>query len=185
MWLDRNAVRPSRDGLAQQLEERLLDERIEARGGLVEHEQVGPVLEGDHEPDLLLVALRVLLEAAARVEIEAGDEVGLVARIDAAAEVGEVLDRLTARQPVVEGELAGQVADAAMDGDRIDGRLDPEDAGTPARRANEVEQGADGRRLARAVGAEEAEDLARVDLEVDVDDPAMRCRRTWSALRSR
>ncbi len=61
-----------------------------------------------------------------------------------------------------------------MDGDRVDGRLDAEDAGTPARRPDEVEQGADRRRLARAIGPEEAEDLALVDLEIDVDDPALR-----------
>ncbi len=60
--------------LADELEERLLDERVEAGRRLVEDEQVGPVLERDDEPDLLLVALRVLLEPAARVEVEALDE---------------------------------------------------------------------------------------------------------------
>ena len=36
-----------------------------------------------------------------------------------------------------------------------------------------VEQGADGRRLAGAVRAEEAEGFAFFDLQVDIDDPAM------------
>ena len=62
--------------LADEREERLLDERVEARGRLVEDEQVRPVLERDDQPDLLLVALRVLLEPPARVEVEALDELG-------------------------------------------------------------------------------------------------------------
>ena len=78
--------------LADQLVERLLDERIEPGRRLVEDEQLGPVLEGDDEPDLLLVALRVLLELARRVEVEALDQRRLVGRVDAAAQVGEVLD---------------------------------------------------------------------------------------------
>ena len=56
--------------LADEPEERLLDERVEARRRLVEDEQVGPVLERDDQPDLLLVALGVLLEPPARVEVE-------------------------------------------------------------------------------------------------------------------
>ena len=57
MWLDRKTVWPSADGLAQHGEERLLDERVEAGGRLVEDEQLGLVLEGDDQADLLLVAL--------------------------------------------------------------------------------------------------------------------------------
>src|SRR5574340_968002 len=37
-----------------------VDERVEPGGRLVEHEQVGPMLERDHQADLLLVALGVL-----------------------------------------------------------------------------------------------------------------------------
>ena len=91
----------------------------------------GPVLERDDQADLLLVALRVLLEPAARVEVEALDELGHVAGIDATAQVGEVLDGVAAGEPVVEVELAGQVADPAVDGDRVGGRLDAEDLARP------------------------------------------------------
>ena len=94
----------------------------------------GPVLEGDDERDLLLVALAVLLEPARRVEVEALDQRGLVGPVDAAPQVGEVLEVLGAREPVVEGELAGQVADPAMDRDGVDRRLDAEDA-APCRRS--------------------------------------------------
>ena len=54
-------------GLADDAVELLLDERVQAGRGLVEQEQVRPVLEGDDQADLLFVALRVLAEPARRV----------------------------------------------------------------------------------------------------------------------
>ena len=54
---ERKMVRPSVARLADELEEGLLDERVEARRRLVEDQQVGPVLERDDQADLLLVAL--------------------------------------------------------------------------------------------------------------------------------
>ena len=76
--------------LADERVERLLDERVEARGRLVEDEQLGPVLERDDEADLLLVALRVLPEPARWVDVEALDERRLVGLVDAAPQVREV-----------------------------------------------------------------------------------------------
>ena len=100
-------------GLADDLVERLLDERVEARRRLVEDEQVGPVLERDDQADLLLVALRVLLELAASGRCRGARSSSAAGRpVDAAAQVGEVLDRLAAGQLVVQRELARQVADA-------------------------------------------------------------------------
>ena len=139
--------------LADEGVERLLDERIQARGRLVEDQQLRPVLERDDEADLLLVALRVLLELARRVDLEALDERRLVGRVDAAAQVGEVAQRLAAGQAVVQRELARDVADAPMDRDRVDGRLDAEHEGPAAGRPDEVEDRPDRGRLAGAVRA--------------------------------
>ena len=163
--------RPVGHRLAQDAEERLLDERVEAGRGLVEHEQLGPVLEGDHQGDLLLVALAVLLELARRVEVEALDQAGLVGLVHSAAQVGEVLEVLGAGQPVVEVELARQVADPAMDRDGIRRRLDPEDASAPRGRPDQVQERANGRRLAGAVRSQEAEDLPLLHGQVHLDDP--------------
>ena len=158
-------------GLADEPEERLLDERVEARGRLVEDEQVRPVLERDDQPDLLLVAPRVLLVPPARVEVERLDQLRDVRLVDAAAQVAEVRDRLGAGQSVVQVELAGQVADATMDRDRIGGRLDAEDLGAAGGRPDQVEQDAHRGRLAGAVRSQEPEDLALGDLQIEVDDP--------------
>ena len=131
------------------------------------------MLERGDQCDLLLVALRVLPELPARVEVEAFDEVALVGPIDPAAQVPEVLDGLGARQPVVQSELARQVPDPTVDLDRAPEAVEAEDAGRPRTRPDQVEEQADRRRLAGAVRAEEPEDLALLDLEIDVDDPAM------------
>src|SRR6478672_1998071 len=48
--------------LADDAVERLLDERVQPRRRLVEHQQVRAMLQRDHQADLLLVALRVFLE---------------------------------------------------------------------------------------------------------------------------
>jgi hypothetical protein len=55
------------------------------------------VLERDDDADLLLVALAVFAEPAARVQLEALDERRLVGAIDAAPQVREVLEGLLAR----------------------------------------------------------------------------------------
>ena len=119
------------------------------------------------------------------IDVEALDELGLVGRVDVAAQVREILDGLAAGQLVVQDELARQIAESRMDRDRVLVRVDAEDPRLSGRRSEVVEQGPDGRRLAGAVRAEEAERLAFLDREVELDDPAMCCRTTWSVVRSR
>ena len=87
-----------------------------------------------------------------------------------------------AGQAVVQVELAGQVADPPMDRDRVLRRLDAEDLGAPGGRPDEVQEDPHRRRLAGAVRPEESEDLARLDVEVDVDDAAVSTVATWSGV---
>ena len=49
MWRREEDRRAVGDRLAEDAEERLLDERVEARGGLVEEQQLGAVLERDDQ----------------------------------------------------------------------------------------------------------------------------------------
>src|SRR5438270_1754389 len=117
------------------------------------------MLERDHQPDLLLVSLGELLEASRRIDVEALDQLGLVRLVDATAEVAEIGQRLAAGQSVIERELPGDVAEALVDRDRIAARLDSEDVGAAAGRADQIQDRADGGRLPRAIGAQEAEHL--------------------------
>ena len=65
------------------------------------------------------------------------------------------------------GTALGHVADAAADLGGVARQVDARDPGVARRRADERREHAQRRRLAGAVGAEEAEDLAGADLEVD------------------
>ena len=161
--------------LADELVERLLDERVEARRGLVEHQQLRAVLQRDRPaPTFCLLPFEYSLNLRRRVDVEALDQRRRWYAVSTPPRrLREVLDRLAAGQAVVEGELAGDVADPAVDRDRVHGRLDAEHERAAARRPDEVEQRPDGGRLAGAVRAEEAEHLAGLDLQVDVDDAAV------------
>src|SRR5205085_672320 len=90
------------------------------------------------------------------------------------SEVGEIGQRLATGQSVIERELAGDVTHALVYGDRIGARFDPEHVRVPAGRTDQVQDRPDRGRLARAVWPKEAKHLPGLDLEIDVDDPAVR-----------
>ena len=60
--------------LADDILEGLFHERVQARGGLVEHEQVGVGGKGGDEGNLLPIALGVVADPLRRVELEPLDE---------------------------------------------------------------------------------------------------------------
>ena len=75
----------------------------------------------------------------------------------------EIREELFGREVVVEVRVLGKVADALP---RRDVANRPaQDLGTARRRENQLHQQLERRRLTGAVGTEEAEDLARLDLE--------------------
>src|SRR5262249_17275874 len=87
-------------------------------------------------------------------------ELSLGGAIDAAAQVGEIVEGLAARQLVVQRELTRQVAKALVDRDRILGRFDAKDRRRATRWPDMVEQRPDHRGLAGAVGSEEPKGFA-------------------------
>ena len=93
----------------------------------------------------------------------------------AALEVDEVVEHLLAGERVVQRDAPGQVAGQPPDLDRVGDDVHAEHAGTAAGGVQEAEERADRRRLAGAVRAQEAEDLALSDFEGQVgerlDDP--------------
>ena len=85
-------------------------------------------------------------------------------------EPGRVAQVLATGHVAVEADAVGHVADAALDLERAARRVEPDDPGLPGGRLGQAEEHEDRRRLARAVLAEQAEDLAGADLEVEVVD---------------
>jgi len=146
--------------------------RVEARGRLVENGDLGLLHDNLGDAQSLAHAAR-----------EGGDaHVGHVRKVDGlerrhdppaalaardgqqARGVDEVLAR---RHVVVEADRVGQVADAALDLERLADRVEAQHRDRAAARLGETEHHQDRRRLARPIGAEQAEYLAAPDVEID------------------
>ena len=131
-------------------------------------DELGIVDERLRDADALQHALRELAQLQPALGADA-DLVEQPARARAALggaiaeQPGEVLEQLLGRQVVVEVRILGQVADAALDGEIAE--RPAEQLRAARRREDELHQQLQRGGLAGAVGAEEAEDLARLDLE--------------------
>src|SRR6185312_9318764 len=170
-----------RHGLSHQPAELLLQQRVETRRWFVEHEQVGAVHEGQHQTDLLAVALGQDADRAVELDAEPLDELVPVVANGHAAGVAEPLQVLPAGQTWVQREIPGQVTRPAVYCDGVLDRIQAEDAGCPGGRADQAQQEADSGGLAGTVGAQEAEDLAGTDGEAEVDDRTVRTEVTCQA----
>src|SRR5438093_2740063 len=145
--------------------------RVHARGRLVEEQDARVVKRGAPEAEALLLAAREHGDDPAGDLLElhplerpshAGGELALQP-VDPAVEAQVLLDREVAIEP----EGLRHVADDGLDPLGLAGDVDPADRGRPLGRREQAAQHADGRGLARAVGAEDAEDLAGGDVERD------------------
>ena len=163
---------PVGGGLAQELANLGLKERVEPRARLVEHDQLGPVHERLHEPDLLAVALREVADRPVELQGEPLAQLVAEAVVGAAAQARERVELLAGGHPVVQPQLAGEVADPAPRLDALAPGVEPEHGRAARRRVDQVEQEPDRRALARPVRAEIAEHLAALDAQVEPDERA-------------
>ena len=163
---------PGRSRLGDELEEPLLDDRVQAARRLVEDEELGLVHERLHDADLLPIALGQLADPRRHVEVEATGQCLDPVGGNAAAQVAEVGQQLATGLAAGDGEVAGQVADPpAQRGAALSGRF-AEQRRHATRRADQVEQDPDRGGLAGAVGSQEAVDLAFSDIQVEPGEAA-------------
>ena len=155
----------------------VLHERVQAGGGLVEHEQLGAVHEREHDPELLPVALRQLVDLAVEDHLEPLDQLITQPLIDAGASAGEPVEHALAGHPGVKFELAGQIPAPGVDRDAVAVAVQPEQAGAPGGRTMKREQQPDRGRLAGAVRPEEREHLPRLDAQIQIVDGNGRAKR--------
>jgi hypothetical protein len=99
--------------LGDQLEKGLLEQGIEPARRLVEDEELRLVHERLDQADLLPIAPGQAADARAQVELEPIRELLDACLRDATAEMPEVGEQLRARLPIVDHEVAGEVADPA------------------------------------------------------------------------
>ena len=169
-------MRREEDRLAEaaELEQQIADldagARIEIARRLVEDEHLRIVEQDARELEALLHALRhggdeAVLELAEIGQLE--DRVDHPER-GHAERVGEELEVLADGDAVVDAGVVGHVADGAAHRLGIDRDVDAIDLDAPGHGLEQRRHDADGRGLAGAVGADEAEDLARPHVEGDV-----------------
>ncbi len=174
-----HVVRREEHGLAggPETEDRLPQlaraDRVDADRRLVEEDHGWVVEEpaGDVEPlpHAPRVALDTLLLAAVEPDQleQLSDARPLAVRIDA-VQLGEVAQVVERREPLVEPAVAAEdIADALPDPPRILDDVASEHPRLPRRGDQERDQHLDRRGLARAVRAEQAEELALLDREAD------------------
>ena len=117
------------------------------------------------DPDLLPVAARELAEGTAQIGAEPLRERARESALADTPEILEQVEQLLAADPLVEREVARQVAGTRPDRDAVAPDVQAEDTSFPSRRPQQPEQRPDRGRLAGAVGAQESEDLTGPDLE--------------------
>jgi hypothetical protein len=151
--------------------------RVQAGGGLVEEQQLRGDDDARRDVQAPAHAARVVLDLPARgvLEAEGVEQVpraGLGLRAPVAEQPAEQDQVLAPGEVLVDrGELPGE-ADERADGVGVLDDVVAEHAGAALVRREQRGEHADRRRLARAVGAEDAVDGAARDLEVDaVDGP--------------
>ena len=166
-----------RDALAagevdQELPELVAGDGVDPGGGLIEQEHVGLVQNGDGQGQPLLEPQGKLLRGGFEIGAEAEpiDEfvdpgAGTVA--GKVEDTGVELEVLTDRELAVEGEGLRHVADALARGQVVGVHGITEELGLALGGGEEPGQHLHRGRLSAAVGAEETEDLAAADGEVD------------------
>ena len=140
------------------------------RRRLVEEDDLRIVDEGEGDRQALPLTARQLarLGPLALVEIEEPDE--LFRRQGVSIEAAEQVEDLDHRELRVERRGLEGDPDPFLEGPRIAGGVDPEDLEAAGVGGPQPLEHLHGRRLAGAVRAEEAEDLAGADLERDTVD---------------
>jgi len=141
---------------------------VESRRGLVEDQEVGVADQRHREREALLHALGVVAGQPIRVVGQANGVEEGVGVVVGAFRLDGPLQILPTQKRVVEAVALGEDAGALADVGGAGLRVEAEHLDGPARRPDEIEQDVDGRRLARAVRAEEAEDLAALDGQIEV-----------------
>ena len=102
---------PGIAGLGHAVAERLLHERVEPGGGLVEHEQVGARHQGGDEQYLLPVALGVGPDLLGRIEVEPLDQLVAVRGVDPALDPPQEMKCLGPGERRPQVGLAGDVGE--------------------------------------------------------------------------
>ena len=155
--------------VGEEVVQRVLHQRIEPFGRLVEDQQRRVPLKRLNDPELPLHAGAVFAQLTAEIarrQLEPIDERALSPLVDAApGQAREERKRRLTGHVAVQPQFAGQIADASADGEAVCAAILSKDKRRAGCRPHEIEEDTDGRRLPRAVQTEKSEDFPRPNVE--------------------
>ena len=154
---------PSLDELLQEF---ITHRRIQRVGRLIENEQRRPGQQHLQQSHLALHARGELGDGARNIDVENRGQFLQIRKIGPAAQPAQEANQLPAGHVFVEAQLAGQIGDVAAGLDALVPAFVPGNEGPPRGRLQETEHEPEGRRLARAVRPQKAEDFPGAQLEV-------------------
>ena len=165
-------VAPARLASDEQAVERLLHERIEAFGWLVQYQQRRFGLESLDDSQFALHAGAVFTQPPPQVAVRQFQSVteflsvSFVHRVP--VEAGKEIERFQRRQVEAEAQFSGQVPDSRPGLEALRPAVITKDKCFAGAGPEQIEQQTDRGGLARAIQPEEAKNLAPVNVEVEV-----------------
>jgi len=151
-----------------------LHQRVESRRRLVQQQELGVRRQGRHQSHLLPVPFRIGARLLRRVQLKTFEELVAPPQVEVAPQPAEEIDDLPAGQVRPQADLTGHIREPAMESHRVAPWVAPQQHDRPGVSPQQPEQHANGRGLARAVGAEKPVDLTGLDREVETIESARR-----------
>src|ERR1022692_306373 len=142
----------------QTFDELVARQRIEAREGLIQDDDFGPVSERRRQRRLHAHAAGEVFQLAVAGQVEAAHEIGGQLVVPGRIEGPQVAHEVVDRHPVGHLLVFRNVADAREVAAGEAARVDAQNLGTPRRGAQDIHQDLDGGGLPGSVGADEGED---------------------------
>jgi len=133
--------------LRNALAERLLHQRIQPAGRLIQDQQVGPRAQRGDQQHLLPVALGVGVDPLRRVQLEPPDQLVPIGSVDLAVHPAQQVQRLRTGQPRPQVRLTRHVGDPPVSLTRKFLRVHPEDLRAAGAGPDQPQQAADRRGL--------------------------------------
>ena len=150
------------------LDELAADDGIQARGGLIEHQQVRLRTDGRDQRELGALAFGEGVGPFGRIQPEMVEQFLLRLPIPALPERGQIIECFADGHPRIKGDLVGHVGQAALHRHLGLGGIETEDAHLPALGTEQIEQTLHGGCLARSVAPEESVTTAGLYVKAQV-----------------
>ena len=154
------------------IEELVLHQGIQAAGRLIKNQQLRIMLQRADDADLFPVAEGKILDLLFGIQLQPAAQLGRPGGAVLFPQAGGELQHIPDAHAGIERVVRGEVADAFQDGTLILYNIQAQHPAGTRVRADQAEQGADGRGLPGAVRSDKTEEGAFFDRQVQPVDPA-------------